>query len=364
MKRLLFFVLLLGAAGFAAAEKLVEFTHIFYPKHLIVTGDKIYIADYPMVHIQAARDFSHLKELGGEGQGPGEFYIDRELMNEKLLGLEIFLSGEKLYVNSMGRLSIFSADGELLDLKSQSTYGVGSRFRPLSSGYVGFARDRVGQTRELFTLLNLYDKNLKKIKEISRVSFWLRRPGADYDFFERAADSLLVRVYKDRIFVVKGGGPHFEIDVLDAKGTSLYTIRRDVELLKLGRDFIERVHEHYKIKFKRGLEANLEMTVFPEYFPPIRHFTVADDRIYVITYRKNRSGNTELVELDLKGNPLHTHWIPIGELNPEHLYPFAVHDGFFYQLKEDENMEKWELHRWALTSRDLSHRDSPPGRDF
>jgi hypothetical protein len=351
MRRILFFLVLFAAAGMCFAEKVAEFTHVFYPKHLIVTAERIYIADYPLVQIHSAKDFSHLREIGGEGQGPGEFYIDREDMNRKLLGLEIFVNRDNLFVNSMGRLSIFSRAGELVETKTLSSFGRGSGFQPLAGSYVGFARGRDTGTEELIVTLNFYDSELKRIKEIYKAPFWIRKPRANYDFFERAADSLMVRVYDGKIFLVKGGGQKFEIDVMNESGEKLYTIRRDFNEIRLDRDFIKKVHDHYRIKFRRGLEANLKMTTYPEFFPPIRDFTVADDRIYVITHAKKRTGERELIILDLEGNHLNTVWLPISELNPEHLYAYAVCGGYFYQLREDENMEKWELQRWPLPTR-------------
>ena len=341
MRKVIVFVLLSVTAGMCFAEKVAEYTHIFYPKNLIVTGERIYITDYPLVHIHSASDFSHMVEIGGEGQGPGEFYIDRDDMNMKLLGLEIFVSRDNLYVNSMGRLSIFSRAGEFVETKTLSSFGWGSRFQPLAGGYLGFARGRDPNSEELNVTLHLFDSDLKKIKEIYKAPFWIQRPREKYDFFARASDSLLVRVYKNRIYIVKGGGPQFEIEVIDESGKKLDTIRREFEKIKLGKDFIKKIHDHYRIKFRRGLEANLKMTTFPEFFPPIRHFTVANDRIYVLTHGQKRNGDRELIILDLEGNHLKTVWLPIGELNPEHLYPYAVYGDYFYQLQEDENMDKW-----------------------
>lgn len=348
MKKLSIIFLFLSSTVLGYADKVAEFNHIFYPKHLLVTGELIYITDYPYIHIHSAKDFSHLREIGGEGQGPEEFFIDRESMNEKLLGLEIFVNNENLFVNSMGRLTIFSREGELKETKPLTSFGGGSRFQPLSGGYIGFSRSRNEDTQELFVYLNVYDKDLKKNKEIYKAPFWIRKPRADYDFFERAADSLIVRVHDGKIFLVKGGAPDFEIEVLDESGNTVNTIRRNYDKIKLGKDFIKKVHEHYRIKFRRGLEANLRMTTFPEYFPPIRDFTVDGKRIYVITYTRRRNGDTEVIILDLEGNHLETVWLPIKEINPEHLYPYAFFGDFLYQLQEDENMEKWELYKWGL----------------
>lgn len=352
MKKVTFLFLILSSVGLGFAEKVAEYTHIFYPKHLLVTGELIYITDYPFVHIHSAEDFSHLKEIGGEGQGPEEFFIDRESMNEKLLGLEIFVNKEDLFINSMGRLTIFSRQGELKETKPLSFSGGGSRFQPLSGGYLGFSRGRDEKTQELSVHLNIYDKDLKKNREIYKAPFWIRKPRANYDFFERAADSLIVRVYDGKIFIVKAGGSEFEIELLDESGNNLDTIRRDFEKVKLDKNFIKRVHDHYRIKFRRGLEANLRMTTFPEYFPPIRDFAVDENRIYVITYSRRRNGDNEVVIMDQEGNLIETAWLPIREINPEHLYPYAVFGDFLYQLREDENMEKWELHRWRLKGLD------------
>ncbi|MCP5051672.1 MAG: hypothetical protein GY940_31180, partial [bacterium] len=47
--------------------------------------------------------------------------------------------------------------------------------------------------------------------------------------------------------------------------------------------------------------------------------------------------------LDLKGKLLKRTYVPLKATGPMELSPFSIHNGSFYQLKEDDEGEEWTL---------------------
>jgi hypothetical protein len=75
---------------------------------------------------------------------------------------------------------------------------------------------------------------------------------------------------------------------------------------------------------------------------PIRSFLVADDKIYVLTF-KNIEGKSEFYVLDLKGTFLEKKMVPFAESEFLCAYPYAIANGTLYQLNENQDTEEWEL---------------------
>ncbi|MGD2085254.1 MAG: hypothetical protein PVH61_03635 [Candidatus Aminicenantes bacterium] len=95
---------------------------------------------------------------------------------------------------------------------------------------------------------------------------------------------------------------------------------------------------------------------FPSYFPALQTFAVADGKIYAVTYGK-KNGKTEVLVLDLKGKLLKTVFLPLHQRDDELAMTlenrvarqvtnstFAIKNGKFYQVLENQNEESWELH--------------------
>ena len=125
MKKTLIACFVLFAASFLYAEKIADFSHIFYPKHLLVTDDRVYITDYPVVHIHAAGDLSHLIEIGGEGQGPGEFqFMD---------GIALDPEG-RMYVSDRATRNVKILDVDGREIETLPSPGPSGKLARLSGG--------------------------------------------------------------------------------------------------------------------------------------------------------------------------------------------------------------------------------------
>ncbi len=341
MKKFFVFFLLILIGLLARAEKVGEFPELINAKHLLKVGDKFFITDYPHIYIYSAGNMKLLRKFGSRGQGPSEFYIDQEWMDRKVMGLLSYSDGKNLYVNSMGRVSIFTLRGDSLKSMKIRAFGAGFYFMPFTNGFLGFQMARQGKT--IFLTLNRYDMELQKGKELLRHFFWIRnRNIRNINFFERANSSMQYRVYNNLIYVILSSATDFKIEVLDGTGKLIRTISHAREPLKIPATFANRVHRYFRTKFKRGTEHNIKHTKFGKTYPAIRQLRIADNKIYVLTY-KRRAGLNELLVLDLAGRLIKTVMIPVVERNPEHLFPFFIDKGRFYQLVENEESEIWEL---------------------
>jgi hypothetical protein len=87
----------------------------------------------------------------------------------------------------------------------------------------------------------------------------------------------------------------------------------------------------------------LKPVTFPDYFPSIQAFFVVDDRVYVMTWKKDR-GKNKFYIYNLDGSFIKELWIPLVYQNELELYPITLKNGKLYQLIEDLENEEWIPH--------------------
>jgi hypothetical protein len=109
-------------------------------------------------------------------------------------------------------------------------------------------------------------------------------------------------VVDDKIFLAdnrKG----FHISVMDKQGNLLYEIKKEEKPLKVPKDYkntyLKRQQEHPEWE---SLERQFNF-LFKEYFPAFSSFKLADNKIYVTTYKKMDEKH-EIVVMDLEGKIL------------------------------------------------------------
>lgn len=93
---------------------------------------------------------------------------------------------------------------------------------------------------------------------------------------------------------------------------------------------------------KQFYHQMLKPITFPTRFPAIRDLRVSDEKIYVITYKKEKTV-TECIIFDTKGKFLKQVWLPLEEVNILNHYPFDIKNGKLYHLVENDD-EVWQLH--------------------
>ena len=125
----------------------------------------------------------------------------------------------------------------------------------------------------------------------------------------------------------------------------LFTIKVKQENLKVTQDFKDKLIHFFKTsaRTKDIYETLLKPVTFPDYFPSIQAFFVVDDRVYVMTWKKDR-GKNKFYIYNLDGSFIKEHWIPLVYQNELELYPITLKNGKLYQLIEDPDSEEWILH--------------------
>lgn len=323
---MLFLLFVMGT--FLFGTRVVSLPDVQRGNELAVDGDNVYIADMQSVCIYSLKDFKMVKRFGKQGEGPGEFsgYIT------------LSLSGDNLIINSPSKVSWFSKTGELIKEARVQYFS----FIPLGKNFasIGFARDK--DTGIAYETVNIYDAEFKKLKELFREENWAQKVGEKFTFHVLNFYGLFFFSYKDKLYVGAKGGV---IRVYDENGNELYSITPKFEKIKVTDADKNRYLDFLKTdyRWKDRYEQVKSGLIFDDYFPERRRFYVADDKIYMFTY-KRKDDKYQCLVFDLKGKLLTEAYIPMADQNPTLPYPFSICNGKLYQLVDNAEAEMWELH--------------------
>lgn len=326
MKRIILILLLVLFASLVSMGKVVPLTDLVKPHKIAVDENQIYIAEKAAVYIYSLKDFQLKKKFGKEGEGPQEF-------KRRIIRMNI--QPDYIFLNSAGKVSYFTKDGTFI--KELRTISPDMRLKPFGKGFVGGRT--LAENNTLYFFIGIYDANLKKIKDLYKQERGVQMGGKGTKVF---AHPLPYYAYEDSLFIVKG--KDFVIDVLDKIGKKRYSVTCDYKRIKVTADDKKRVLNYLKTdpETKPYFEM-IKPIIFPDYFPAIRNYYIADKEIYIITYKKENE-KTECFIFDIKGKFLKKSFIPYELMNPVDEYPAAIKNRTVYQLVENEETEDWELH--------------------
>jgi len=330
MKKVSVFILAIMIISVGLTAEIVPLPDIKEPIQIAVDESQIYISEGRSISIYSLKDFSLRKQFGREGEGPQEF--SRFIV--------IQLLPDSLGITSFGKLSFFTKGGEFK--REVKAIPFTMSIQPLGENFVsrGALRGDPDKNTLTYSLLNIYDSNFKKVKEILRSEDnYQERKG-----LQIIGKPFIYQVYNNKIWVV--ASMEFIIEVFDNKGEKLFSITTDYERKKITSedkkefmDFLKtdpETRDRYESFFKP--EAR-----FPEYFPAIRHFLIANDQIYVWTWKKDKD-KIEFFVFDLKGKLLKKLFLPIVLQSVITVSPFTIEKGKIYQLVENLDEEMWKLH--------------------
>lgn len=306
--------------------KIVPLPGHLNPKAVYADGDQIYITEETSIYIYGREDFKLRKKFGREGEGPQEFKG----------GVSLYVYPDYLLVNSTGRISFFTREGEFIKENNLPFYGY--NVRVVGKAFV--SHGRIDENNIPYRTINFYDAKFKKIKEIVRIEEAFQRSKGEWRQFPIAFGFY---PYKDQIFVI--GHEDFIIGVFDENGDKLFDITQKYERFKVSEEEKKAVLDWFKINpgTRNGYSSIKKMLRFPDYFPAIRDMVINNEKLYVRTYKKNGE-KTEFFILDSKGKLLEKVFIPIYERNRREYYSYSICDEKVYQLIENEDTEEWELH--------------------
>jgi hypothetical protein len=325
MKKMIFILLVLPVlVGTVYAEKLATLTGIMKPNNIYMDDRQIYIRENQTFFIYSLEDFKLKKKFGKEGEGPQEFKGMVHLIPQ----------ADQLIVNSAGKISYFTTDGDFIKEMKSPTGFTSTRFYPLGNGYVG--RGSEEKNGILYVTINFFDSHLKKGKELYRMKSVFQSEGK----IEMLKQPFTYQTYDNKVYVA--GKEGFIIDVLDHTGKLLFSINQKYERRKFTGDDEKTVRNTLRLLYKQQYERLKDRLAFPDYYPEIGDFQVTDNRIYVSTWRVE-NGSNEWFIYDLQGKLLKRLFVPMVFMMPLEPYPYTVKNGKLYQLIETED-EQWELH--------------------
>jgi hypothetical protein len=333
-KIILLSVALLLTANSIAATEIVPLD-LFKPFRIRCDGEKIFIGQEAVIYVYSAKDYKLLTKFGKPGEGPQEF----KLLPEYSPDFDVH--ADVLVAFSIGKVSLFTKEGKFIDEKKIIGGGAFQFYRKMGDQFVGdkFVRDKENL---LYKAVFIFDANLKEIKELHRNKHTFQF-SKQFNPIIRGVYIPNFYIYDNKIFI---GG---EIDsgtihVFDTTGKALYTIQPELDKVNfteadkkghidsyaLYRDEYERVKNQFK---------------YPDYFPLWQNFIVADKRIYVQTFKRNKEDTqNEVVIFTLKGELIKRVWLPFDEYFDFTPCPYIIHNKKLYQCVDNEDEDRWELH--------------------
>lgn len=331
MKKLII-ILVIIISPFFLFGKIVSLPEIVNPDSIIVNHTKLFITEDEFIYIYSLEDFELLKKFGKKGQGPGEF------LTMPAINIKIYIQNDYLFVNSISKLSIFTKSGEYV--KEIRAPMPDFEYQPLGKMFVGSSV--IMEDKVQYLTINLYDANFEKKKEIYRQKSPFQPQSFIYGFNPLTQSESFIKFYSryDKIFVNDENGI---IHVFSPTGKELFSIKHDYNKLKVIDKYKEEVYDFYKSHpgTKMLFDKIKSKMKFPKYFPVIRDYKVADNKVYVLPYVKKNGKNCFYV-FDMRGNLLKKIPVIIKEENILKLFPYSIKDDKVYQLVENDG--KWELH--------------------
>jgi hypothetical protein len=301
------------------------------PQFLYVDTDRFYVIEKFSIFIYKLDDCTLIKKFGRMGEGPREFKGF----------VRLTIAKDHLFINCAGKVSFYSKDGEFINEERPST--VTWNFKPLGGDrFVGFGQAQ--QDKVSYRTLNLLDKDLKKIKEMSRYKY----PG------QRGEKINIVTVFHPTVFYTGSNRVYVRsdedgvIDCFDSSGKRLPPITPKIEKVKFTKNDEQRLTTFFSTdhRFKARWEAYKWQVVFPDYYPLIKTFLLADGKLYVFTYKQFEPRVFECLILDGDGKLLRKSKAPIltNSAFEQDEFAYDIKNGKFYQAVENQEDETIQLH--------------------
>ncbi len=302
------------------AKPAASLPDIMKPTSLSLDGDRMYIVEKSAIRIYSITDYSPVKTFGKKGEGPGEFKYTPALR----------ITPDYVFLNAMDKCLFFSKDGSYI--KELKIPGMLFGVIPLGENFVGMKSHLDMNTRKTSRCLNLYDKKLNLVKEISKKEK-KRKLNATSIEVDGTRECSGYHVYDEKLFAADTSGGFF-IEVFDCSGKKIYDIKKDHKKINVTDQYKKQVENEITKAFKQNGMPKPIIT-FNDYYPAFRDFKISNGKIYAISYLQ-KNGKNETFVLDLKGKSLKKVFLPKTDI-------YTISKGRFYYLKENEESEEWEL---------------------
>lgn len=321
----------------SAKKTVVPLPEIVNPIKFLSDDTQFYIVEKDAVYIYRWQGIRFLKKFGQRGEGPQEFNISGGG------GIGFSVHPDILIAYTYTKLLEYKKDGtyireyRLRDNREEGYFGSLTKFGKF------FIQSDLSPGDKVFENVSYYlcDEKLKKIKEICRARFPANLDDKKLFIFSPYLHS---EFYKEMAFF--SNEEKIEIIGLNSSGETFLHLNHDYERIKVTNDMITAYHEYFKTQHpNRSRYESLKLWFrFPDYFPAIRNFKVANGQVYVQTFKTNHKKESEILIFNLKGQYLRTTYLPIEPFTLETPNPYLFKDGHLFQLNEDIETETWNLH--------------------
>ena len=335
MKKINLLILLLFFTSSVSvfATKIVPLQELRKPETIAVENSQIYITESASIYIYSLKDFRLIKKFGQAGEGPEEFKV------HSVAGVRICVQPDHIFVKSIGKVSFFTPAGKYI--KEKKNVSAGRWVQPLGNRFVGHGRTKEGDN--VYLTIHFYDSNLKRGKEIYKIKHWFQGKRIDpilHGRFRLARrGNPIFYVHDNRIFIEGEDG---EVHVFDHNGKKFFCIHQKYETLKVTENHKKEVVNFFEL-IQSALLRHKHRFEYPDYFPIMRFFNVADGNVYIIPYKK-KDGKSEFHVFNRDGKFVEKVLVPLAEENIFEFYPYTIYDGKVFQLIDNFETEEWELH--------------------
>lgn len=207
--------LILLAALPLAAEKLAEFVEVNRPESIQFHAGRIFIMEGTRIFIYDAGDYRLINRFGKRGEGPGE--IKKMPFGGPLLMVP---HGEKIYISSMGKFSVFSIKGSF---EKETKIGITDSYYPFADRFIALTTVSSSSGQQVLAVY-LADKKLQKSPEPLRVSDIEVGQTAGFRFPMTAFFPI---PYEDKLFLAPDTDA-FRIFIFDKEGKKIHTIEKKI----------------------------------------------------------------------------------------------------------------------------------------
>ncbi len=336
MKKALFIIIFILVGLSLNGTMLATLDELSKPNMLSVEGNNILITEGTSIYIYSLSDYKLVSKFGKDGEGPKEFKVSR--FGPPLIA---YFLDDKLCVSSNGKLSFFTLKGEFISEMRIPPFAVAV---PFLNKFIATGSATMDNKKTVLCV-NLYDSKMKKLKLLYKSDMEVG-PNASFSY---PITSFSYQPYQNYLYLVRGTSG-FVIDVYDQNGKVIRTIKKEEPRISVDKLFRDKTVESFKTNpnFKQFWEFFKTRIKFKEYYPPIQGIRVADDLIYVFTY-KTKGNGTECIILDLNGKEIKRLFLPLPRLyGMDYMPKFDFNNRQFYYLKENDDDEVWELYSIKL----------------
>lgn len=328
MRKFIFILIIVLMVIPAFGENVTVLSDLVNPKSFVIDETQMYITEGAKIYIYSLKNREMLKVFGKAGSGPQEFLVQPQLP------LQIDVSTDKIIVNSQGKVSFWKKDGTYIREKKVQVGVFSGFFKPLDDGYVGLRM--IIEDKIMYFGVDFYDKEFqRKLLLLKQEHFF--QQGKKMNPIGRLP---LFSTSKGRVYIEDKDG---KIHVFDKAGKKYPPIDHKFKPYKITQDHKDQILDFYKNdpSIKQFWNFFKDTIEFPSYFSNIQATIIADEKIYIQTY-KREGEKAEFLIYKTDGKFLGRKMLLFRDESIIRPYVYSIINNKLYQIVENED-EEWEL---------------------